>query len=174
MTIEKALRMFPMTEAIKNLRICDKGTSQEHYIDPRTSADSNFNYTVYPLTENSFMYAYVCPNCQRIHIAPKKAPAVIGGKKPDEHKHYFQVPENEIAPEHILEWKMQVGSNCMITIADPDGMTTYQPYVYNLLTELRQIAVRTDSKELIAAYSNLFSGFHPEYWDEDQPETTRA
>ena len=158
MTLDEVKKAFHHTHEMDQLIICDKGTAHEHYIDPRTKTDTNFNYLVYPITENSFQFAFVCPNCQRIHRMEKRKNLE------------FPVSENELPPEQILETKEYIGENCMIKIVDPHGMTVMKPYVYNLVSELGEIVSKTHNSNLMASYSALFDVADSEAWDNDTKE----
>lgn len=167
MILKEALRIFPMSDAIRNLIVCNKGTKKEHYIDPRTTQDDDFNYTVFPLADNSFKYCFVCPNCQRIHMRDKRLLIPDDSGKPINEAPCFQVPEDELPAEFILEQKEQSGINNMITIQDPERMTVYRPSVNLLIQELHYITLAQKNKELTESLDMLVNNGHPEYWDRD-------
>lgn len=167
MTLKEAIRIFPVTDEIKNLIVCGKGTKKEHYIDPRTMQDDDFNYTVFPLADNSFKYCFVCPNCQRIHMRDKRLLIPDDSGKPINEAPCFQVPEDELPAEFILEQKTHSGTNNMITIHDPERMTVYRPSVNLLIQELHYITLAQRNKKLTESLDMLLNNDHPELWDKD-------
>lgn len=143
MKLEEAKRIFPNSDAMKYLQVAHGGTDKEYYIDTRTRSDKNFNHYVHPLLSNSFIYAYVCPNCGELHIRNKR----YSPYKPVYYED-FQIPEDEISAEDILEFKDDdtgIKPN-MIHMVDKVGMTIYH---FNagaeaLITELRTMALRSN------------------------------
>lgn len=171
MTLKEAIRIFPVTDEIKNLIVCGKGTKKEHYIDPRTTQDDDFNYTVFPLADNSFKYCFVCPNCQRIHMRDKRLLIPDDSGKPMNKAPFFPIPEDELPAEFILEQKTHSETNNnMITIQDPEKMTVYRPSVNLLIQELHNITLVQRNKKLTESLDMLVNNDHPEYWDKDVDE----
>ena len=168
MKIKKAMRIFPVTEEMKNLIVCDEGKATEHYIDPRTAEDSNFNRVVYPLADNDFYYCYVCPNCQRIHIRPKRMLIPDDEGKAINKPDYFQIPEHELPVEYILEWKTQTeDDNNMVMVNDTEGMTVYNPSVNMMVFGLHTMTLATRNRELVNSFDTLITNARPDLWDED-------
>ena len=172
MKLKQANKVFNITEEDKNnLIIRDEGKATEHYIDQRSIVDSNFNHVVFPLGENDFMYCYVCPNCQRIHVRAKRSRIedaegnVIN--KPD----YFQIPECELPAEFILEWKTETEvDNNMVLVDDPEGMTVYSPLVDLLVFRMNHTVLISENRELIRDFDTVFYNTRPDLWDEDVKE----
>ncbi len=166
MTIKEARSRLIMNIYEDNLFVADAGKKTERYIDRRSVTDKNFNTTVFPIGENIFFYAFVCPNCQRIHVQPK----TVEAKKDENGIPYqlFQIPESEVAAEDILEWKEELeADNNMIKISDPDGMTVYKELENMIVYELRSIALKTEEKSIINAISVILDGIKPELIDSD-------
>lgn len=171
MTLKEALRIFPMTDGIKNLIVCGNGTKKEHYIDSRTTQDGDFNYTVFPLADNSFKYCFVCPNCQRIHVRDKRLLIPDDSGMPMNKAPFFPIPEDELPAEFILEQKAHSETNNnIITIQDPEKMTVYRPSVNLLIQELHNITLVQRNKKLTESLDMLVNNDHPEYWDKDVDE----
>lgn len=169
MKINKARKIFNITEEdMNNLIIREEGKATEHYIDQRTTVDSNFNRVVYPLGENDFMYCYVCPNCQRIHPRAKRSRVEDDERNVINKLDYFPIPEHELPAEYILEWKTQTEvDNNMVLVNDPEGMTVYNPSVDPIAFRLHKMVFEARNKDLTGFLDSLFNNTRLDLWDED-------
>ena len=156
-TLDELKRYFPITPAVMNL-INWKGAAgidNDCLTDPRTTQDEMFNSTVQPLTANNLEWVIVCPNCQKLHAFPKRfiPPETLR----DEAPYIFQIPENELSAEFILEWKTETGKdNNMIRVYDPEGITAYSPDADRFIEESLLLAIRSNDKAKIDAWNTLF------------------
>lgn len=66
LSLGEALKLFPETEQIRNLQVFQIN-GKEMIVDPRTETTGNFQYNVYPISNNNSDYCYVCPVCGMIH-----------------------------------------------------------------------------------------------------------